>query len=124
MTSHGTEAITGDTQRPTCALAAITGPSGFIGSHVTAHLAEMGYRVRALVHRHPLEPTVACHVDGVVHGSLSDSHSLAELVRGAQVVVHIGGLIRGSPRRTVFAVNPESTRPFSHPLIRASPAPP
>src|SRR5260370_38251273 len=96
MTSHGTEAITSDAHRPTCALAAITGPSGFIGSHVTAHLAEIGYRVRALVHRHPLEPTVACHVDGAVPGSLSDSHSLAELFPGAQPVVPIGGGVPGA----------------------------
>ena len=121
MTSHGTEAITSDAQRPTCALAAITGPSGFIGSHVTAHLAEMGYRVRALVHRHPLEPTVARHVDGVVHGSLSDSNSLAELVRGAQVVVHIGGLIRGSSRRKFLEVNAEGTRRLAEAVIRENP---
>src|SRR5258708_15862055 len=87
MTSHGTEAITSDAHRPTCALAAITGPSGLIGSHVTAHLAEIGFRVRALVHRHPLEPTVACHLDGVVHVSRSDSHSLDELLPAPQLVL-------------------------------------
>jgi nucleoside-diphosphate-sugar epimerase len=118
MMSDGTAAIIADAQRATGALAAITGPSGFIGSRVTAHLAELGYRVRALVHRHPLEPTVAGHVDGVVHGSLSDSQSLAELVRGAQVVVHIGGLIRGSSPRKFLEVNAEGTRRLAETALR------
>ena len=121
MTSHGTEAIIADAQRATGALAAITGPSGFIGSRVTAHLAEMGYRVRALVHRRPLEPTVACHVDEIVLGSLSHSESLAELVRGAQVVVHIGGLIRGSSQGKFLEVNAEGARRLAEAVLRENP---
>jgi 2-alkyl-3-oxoalkanoate reductase len=116
--SRGSEAIIADAQRPTGALVAITGSSGFIGSRVTAHVAEMGYRVRALVHRRPLEPTVARHVDEMVHGSLSDSRSLAELVLGAQVVVHIGGLIRGSSPRKFLEVNAEGTGRLAEAVIR------
>jgi nucleoside-diphosphate-sugar epimerase len=121
MTSHRTEAIIADAQRPTGALVALTGPSGFIGSRVTAHLAEIGYRVRALVHRRPLEPAVADHVDEMVHGSLSDSQSLAELVRDAQAVVHIGGLIRGTSPSKFLEVNAEGTRRLAEAAIRENP---
>jgi 2-alkyl-3-oxoalkanoate reductase len=107
--------------RPSDTIAAITGSSGFIGSRVTAHLAATGYRLRVLAHVHPLGATVARHVEKVVQGSFSDSNSLAELVRGAQIVVHVGGLIRGSSRRRYLEVNAEGTRRLAEAAVRENP---
>lgn len=82
------------------------------------YLAGMGYRLRVLAHVRPLEPAVAGHVEKVVQGSLSDSSSLAELVHGVQIVVHIGGLIRASSRRKFLEVNAEGTKRLAEAVVR------
>ena len=119
--SPGRNILYTHTPRPTDAIVAVTGASGFIGSRVTAHLAAMGYGLRVLAHERPLEGTVARHVDEVVQGSLSDSNSLGELVRGAQIIVHVGGLIRGSSRRRFLEVNAEGTRRLAEAAVRENP---
>ena len=109
------------TLEPADAIVAITGASGFIGSRVTAYLAGTGYRLRVLAHVRPLEAAVARHVDEVVQGSFADSNSLAELVRGAQIIIHIGGLTRGTSPRKFLDVNAESTRRLAETAVRESP---
>ena len=67
---------------------AITGATGFVGQAVLDAAKRAGITARALTRRGG-EPR-----DGVVWvpGSLSDPASLAELVRGADAVIHIAGL--------------------------------
>ena len=64
---------------------ALFGASGKIGRHVLEVLARRGLKVRALVHRTPVEG------EGVttVAGSVTDPHAVAEVVRGADAVVQL-----------------------------------
>lgn len=66
---------------------AMTGATGFVGRHALAAAAARGVRVRALTRRAQDE------MAGVawVAGSLTDADSLARLVQGADVVLHIAG---------------------------------
>ncbi len=64
---------------------AVTGASGKIGSHILKLLARRGLRVRALVHRTPVEGE---HVE-CVRGSITDPEAARELVRGADAVLHL-----------------------------------
>lgn len=84
------------------------------------NLAEIGYRLRVLAHIRPLQPAITRHVE-VVRGSLNDSNSLAQLVRGARIVVHIAGLIRGNSRRKHLEVNAEGTKRLAEVAIRGNP---
>jgi nucleoside-diphosphate-sugar epimerase len=70
---------------------ALTGATGFLGGHVVRRALEAGHSVRALA-RKPQPPQ-----DGVewVTGALDDAISLAELCAGADVVIHVAGVVNG-----------------------------
>jgi len=69
-------------------IVALTGATGFVGSAVIEEAARRGVRLRALTRREqPARDGVAW-----VAGSLEDHASLAELVRGADAVLHVAGL--------------------------------
>ena len=73
---------------------AVTGGTGFVGSHVLRIAAENGVAVRALARSpQPALPGVEW-----VQGSLSDRDSLAHLVTGADAVLHIAGVINARTR--------------------------
>lgn len=90
-------------------LAAVTGATGFIGRHVVSELAARGYRLRVLTRRKPGEGLWPDVAPETVHGDLADGTALQQLVRGATVVVHLAGLIKGRSREHFFSVNREGT---------------
>jgi uncharacterized protein YbjT (DUF2867 family) len=72
---------------------AVTGGTGFVGQHLLRIAREAGYPLRALTRR-PQAPE-----EGIiwVRGDLDSPESLDELLLGADAVIHIAGLISGSP---------------------------
>ena len=80
---------------------AVTGGTGFVGSHVLRTARAQGHEIRALTRGwRPPE-------DGIdwVDGALDRADSLAKLCQGADAVVHIAGLINASSRAAFEAVN-------------------
>lgn len=68
---------------------ALTGGTGFVGRRVIAQAVGSGWHVRALTRRaQPAEPNVSW-----VRGALDKPDSLAELVGGTDVVVHVAGVV-------------------------------
>jgi nucleoside-diphosphate-sugar epimerase len=70
---------------------AVTGASGFIGRHVTGHLAARGIEVVAV--RRPFERDM-----------------LRDALRGADVVVHLAGVISALREQEYIAANVDGTR--------------
>ncbi|AKE58524.1 NAD-dependent epimerase/dehydratase family protein [Citrobacter farmeri] len=71
---------------------AVTGGTGFIGKHIIESLLSHGFTVRALtrtIRRNAGENLVW------IRGSLEESETLAQLVAGADHVVHCAGQVRG-----------------------------
>ncbi len=77
----------------------VTGAGGFIGSHLTERLVELGAHTRALVHYNsantwgwldasPLKADIE-----VVAGDIRDVDHLRQIVRGVDVVFHLAALI-------------------------------
>lgn len=98
-------------------LVALTGGTGFLGGHVAAALAAAGWRVRRLVRApHPLAA-------GDVRGDLDDAAALDALVSGADVVVHLAGLVKAVADRDFFRVNRDGARALAAALGRAEPRP-
>lgn len=77
---------------------AVTGATGFVGSHVLDEAAARGVMVRALARRE--QPPR----DGVtwVAGALDDAAALEQLCAGADAVLHIAGAVN-VPTRSAFA---------------------
>jgi nucleoside-diphosphate-sugar epimerase len=86
---------------------AVTGASGFIGSHLVGRLTQAGYRVRALRRRStaPATPAALTWIDG----DLASGRGIDELLAGADAVVHCAGAVRGA-RPEDFDINVSGTR--------------
>jgi uncharacterized protein YbjT (DUF2867 family) len=84
---------------------AVTGGTGFVGSHLLEVARTAGHELRALTRgwRPPEEG-----IDWV-DGALDRADSLAKLCDGADAVVHIAGLINGPNRAAFEAVNVAGT---------------
>ncbi|MCM2266186.1 MAG: SDR family NAD(P)-dependent oxidoreductase [Elusimicrobiales bacterium] len=99
----------------------ITGGSGFIGSHLTERLVTSGAKVTALLEYTPyndlgclrhLPKSVLSHIE-LAPGDLRDPEMIKKLLRGKDVVFHLGALV-GIPYsyvnpREVFEVNATGT---------------
>lgn len=85
---------------------AITGGTGFVGSHLIEHALAEGHQLRALTRRP--QPDRA----GVtwIEGALGNADSMAALVRGTDAVLHIAGVINAPDRAAFAAGNIEGTR--------------
>src|ERR1039457_4874900 len=72
-------------------LVALTGGTGFVGSHVAHSLLAAGVRVRALSRR-PEDPGWLKGTGAeLVLGDVRDAATLPALVEGASAVVHVAG---------------------------------
>ena len=69
---------------PSLGLVAVTGSTGFIGTHLLRAMRCEGLRVLPLVRRHPVDESAPV-VD------LSSEDSIAEALRGVDVVIHCAG---------------------------------
>jgi len=67
---------------------AITGATGFVGSAVLGAALDAGHQVRALTRR----PQAVMEGVAWVAGDLADTSALADLVAGADAVIHVAGL--------------------------------
>ena len=77
---------------------AITGGTGFLGRHVIQHFLDQGATLKLLVRKPEhvdwdLPPEQVEELE-IIKGSLTDKEALARLVIGADVVVHMAGLIK------------------------------
>jgi uncharacterized protein YbjT (DUF2867 family) len=76
---------------------AVTGATGFVGSETLDQLVAAGFTVRALARRPQAERARVAWVAG----SLDDTAALDTLVMGADVVLHIAGVVN-APNRAGF----------------------
>ncbi len=91
-------------------LIAVTGATGFVGRHVAAALASRGHQVRALARRPARARQALGPLAELVPGQLGDGATLAALVRGADAVIHLVGIIVETGSATFHEVHVEGTR--------------
>jgi 2-alkyl-3-oxoalkanoate reductase len=90
-------------------LVAVTGVTGFVGSHLVAALARRGFGLRLLVRRWSPLPSLEGVAADMVLGDLSDEAALKRLVEGADAVVHAAGLIKARRPSDFMTVNRDGT---------------
>ncbi len=89
---------------------AVTGATGFIGSHIVGQLNRAAWRVRVLTRRLPVSPQFADAAVEAVIGRLEDRQAVARLVRDVDAVVHAAGRIKARSHTEFFAANATGTR--------------
>jgi uncharacterized protein YbjT (DUF2867 family) len=85
---------------------ALTGGTGFVGSHVIDQALAAGIELQALTRR----PQPECNGVTWIAGALDDTTSLATLVDGADAVLHVAGVINAPDRAGFAAGNIDGTR--------------
>ena len=79
----------------------ITGGAGFIGSHLTEKLVELGVRVKILVHYNSrnswghlefLDREILNEIE-IFHGDVQDPYAVQKAVAGSSIVFHLASLI-------------------------------
>ena len=97
---------------------AITGASGFLGSHCVAKAVEKGHLVRVLV-RDPEKTTTALEMHGIkkdlveiVYADLEDESSLDRGLEGVDTLLHTAAIFSLSPldAKSMISINPSSTK--------------
>ena len=84
---------------------AVTGATGFVGSHLLRVASTAGFELRALTRGwRPPEPGLDW-----VDGALDRPDSLAKLCAGADAVVHVAGLINAPSRAAFESINVAGT---------------
>ena len=86
---------------------ALTGGTGFVGGYVLRAALARGHHVRALV-RNPDKISIQHANLTFIQGALGANDE--ELVRGADIVIHIAGLIKARRRADFLAVNADAAK--------------
>ena len=96
-------------------IVAVTGGTGFVGSHLIDQALAAGHRVRALAR------TSQAPREGVdwVAGALDRADSLDALVAGAQAVVHVAGVVNAPDRAGFVTGNIDGTAAIVAATVRA-----
>jgi nucleoside-diphosphate-sugar epimerase len=100
---------------------AVTGATGFVGSHVIRRLTASGHHVRILARRMPITALTPEKPLEVVLGDLDDQAALRRLVGGVDAVVHVAGIIKARHADEFHKVNVEGTRHIAAALAEVSP---
>ncbi len=90
---------------------AITGASGFLGSHLTERMIAEGHRVNILVREKEKAAPFEGRVNKIVVGDIADTACAAELVDGADIVFHLVSNFRtaSGPPESYRKINVEGT---------------
>ena len=89
---------------------AVTGATGFLGRHLVRALAQDGWRPRVLVRRDPVHAFWRDIEVEVVTGDLGTPGALSRLATGAEVFIHVAGLIKATTLDGFNRVNQDGAR--------------
>ena len=95
---------------PARGLVAVTGATGFLGRHLVRILAADGWTVRVLARRDVTDDAWRGITPQLVIGDLANAKALVTLCAGAEVVVHVAGLIKAASRAQFDQANTEGAR--------------
>jgi nucleoside-diphosphate-sugar epimerase len=98
-------------------VAALTGATGFLGRALCETLKSRGWRLRVLARPDADTPPDA----EVIIGRLADEQALARLAEGAELVIHVAGLVKARTPAGFGPVNTQGARRMAEAAARGAP---
>ena len=92
-----------------CKIVALTGGTGFIGTHLLKHLISNDYQVRVLARTPGKLAFNHNHIE-IVSGSLHDHSALKQLTDKVDAVIHCAGRVKGISAEQFFLDNVQGTK--------------
>lgn len=83
---------------------ALTGSTGFVGGHLLKDLLKQGFKVTALTRR----PQQAVKNVRWINGDLQNTSALKELVKDADVIINVAGLVKAKSKSDFFKANTQA----------------
>lgn len=103
-------------------VAALTGGTGFLGSHIAHALVARGWRVRLLVRPQSVAAAPSESMRDLVVGDLGDASALQRLVDGADVLIHAAGLVKARHDSAYWATNTTGSARLATTMRRWAPS--
>jgi nucleoside-diphosphate-sugar epimerase len=100
---------------------AITGGTGFVGSHLVETLLAAGVTPRVLVRHRATARWIGGHAVTWVEGDLADADALCRLVEGAGTVIHLAGVLRAWREDDFLRGNRDGTAALVAAMAEAAP---
>jgi len=92
-------------------IAAVTGATGFVGKHLICELIAQGFQVNALTRRpRPKKEKPEKENINWISGDLDNRLALMELVKNADVVYHLAGLVKAKSKDDFNHVNSHAVK--------------
>ena len=101
--------------------AAVTGATGFVGSHLVEGLLERGYQVRCLVRKTSNLRWLSGVKVEYAYGDIADKGSLKGVFEKVDLVFHSAGLTNAKSRKEYFRANAEGTRNLVEACLEQNP---
>lgn len=101
---------------------AVTGGTGFVGSHLVDTLCAAGLRPRVLVRDASSPRWIDASPADLVVGSLEDAASLRRLVNGAGTVFHLAGVVTSDDADGFLRANRDGTARLVGAVVAAAPS--
>ncbi len=89
---------------------ALTGGSGFIGSHLAQKLVSEGHKLRVLVRKNSNTELLKKLGVKLVYGDVTDKQSLSKLVYDVDIVYHLAAKVYKGPPEEFWRVNYHGTK--------------
>ncbi|PHR92161.1 MAG: hypothetical protein COA69_09130 [Robiginitomaculum sp.] len=93
---------------PSPKIIALTGATGFVGRRVVQRLLDKGYHIKALVRPGSHAKTIQSKQINWIEGTLCDAQSEASLCAGADMVIHMAGLVTTRKKSEYYRINAEA----------------
>jgi nucleoside-diphosphate-sugar epimerase len=98
----------------------VTGANGFIGSHIVDRMIAEGHEVAGLVRKSSDLSLIRDKNISLIYGDVTDPASLAEAVRGMDIVIHNAGLASDwGPLELFMKINFEGTKNLAQAAVSA-----